>query len=415
MRFCFEDEASLMFLSKSYRTQFIVGTVLLAAIVSTASHVIKGQEHGRPNRQTVGNGTASIDVFAQGLVLDMLTTERDEGDLSLHHRRSLDGGETWSAPRLIDTSIKPISLASRGNEPQIVAHEEHVVVHWSTKGTARFGAGPMVTAISNDAGNSWRLGSNPVSDDFSGPQNFADMTADEKGIFYVAWIGSHDGPAGRALEVARSRDFGASWEQHEIVDASSCACCWNKMIASREGDVRVLYRDYGIRDMALASTKNAGESWSLDGTVGKFDWDFQGCPDVGGGIATATDTEGTEELHALVWTGHSERHGLYWVKSTNDGSTWTAPLPIGGERARHADLGISGQTVVAAWDEARGIWVSVGHGLGTRWSEPRRISREGFVASHPIVIQTKDIFRIFWTERDEAGVKAWRSEALVTE
>ena len=75
-----------MFLSKSYRTQFIVGTVLLAAIVSTASHVIKGQEHGRPTRQTVGNGTASIDVFAQGLVLDMLTTERDEGDLSLHHR-----------------------------------------------------------------------------------------------------------------------------------------------------------------------------------------------------------------------------------------------------------------------------------------------------------------------------------------
>ena len=28
-----------------------------------------------------------------------------------------------------------------------------------------------------------------------------------KGTFYVAWIGSHDGPAGRGLGVARSTDF----------------------------------------------------------------------------------------------------------------------------------------------------------------------------------------------------------------
>ena len=403
------------FLTNNTRRQFVVGMMLLTMALSAAPHVVKGQGYGQPTRQTVGNGTASIDVFAQGLTVDLLTTERDDGDLTLHHRRSLDGGKTWRAPRVIDTSLKPIALASRGNEPQIVAHNEHIVVHWSTKGTARFGAGPMVTAISDDAGNSWRLGSNPVSDDFSGPQNFADMAADDKGTFYVAWIGSHDGPAGRALEVARSRDFGKSWEQHEIVDASSCACCWNKMIASRDGDVRVLYRDYGIRDMALASTGNAGESWSLDGTVGEFNWEFAGCPHVGGGLATATDTKGNEELHALVWTGHSERHGLYWVKSTNGGSTWTEPRPIGGERSRHADLGVNGQTVVAAWDEAWGIWVSLGRGLGARWSEPRQISRENHVASHPIVIQTGKMFRIFWTERDEFGVNAWRSEALVTE
>jgi hypothetical protein len=270
----------------------------------------------------------------------------------------------------------------------------------------------MVTAISDDAGRTWRLGPNPRNDDFAGAQNFADMTADKDGTFYVAWIGSHDGPAGRALELARSRDFGKSWEQHQLVDTSSCACCWNKMIATRTGGVRVLYRDYGIRDMALASTDDGGTTWSLDGPVGQFDWDFAGCPHVGGGIAVATDDKGTEQLHALVWTGHNERHGLYWVNSTNDGATWSTPHRIGGERTRHADLGAIGQTVVAAWDESGGIWVSVSRDLGDRWNKARRVSGESRSASHPIVLQTGETFRIFWTERDQAGLQVWQSQPL---
>ena len=378
----------------------------------TAPHATQGQESGQPVRQPAGNGTVSIDVFAQDLTVDLLTTERDGNDLKLYHQRSLDGGETWGPARTIDTAAKPISIARRGNEPQVVAYEEHVAVHWSTKGTARYGAGPMVTAISDDAGRTWRLGPNPRHDDFTGAQNFADMTADKDGTFYVAWIGSHDGPAGRALELARSRDFGKSWEQHQLVDTSSCACCWNKMIATRTGGVRVLYRDYGIRDMALASTDDGGTTWSLDGIVGQFDWDFDGCPHVGGGIAVGTDDKGTEQLHALVWTGHNERHGLYWVNSTDDGATWSAPHRIGGELARHADLGAMGQTAVAAWDESGGIWVSVSRDLGDRWNEPRRVSSESRSASHPIVLQTGEKFRIFWTERDQTGLQVWQSQPL---
>lgn len=271
----------------------------------------------------------------------------------------------------------------------------------------------MVTAISDDAGRSWQFGPNLAQDDTGGAQNFADMTADSDGTFYVAWIGSHDAPPGRALGVAQSTDFGASWEHPQLVDASSCACCWNRMTVSRAGSVRVLYRDYGIRDMALASTDDAGATWSLDGTVGVFNWEFPGCPHVGGGIAVAEDEDGGEQLHALVWTGHEQRHGLYWLRSDNDGDTWTEPYRIGGERARHADLAAGRQKVVAAWDEGRRIWVSVSQDLGDGWSEPRALSREDIVASHPIVVQTGEAFRVFWTERDDAGLFHWRSQRLV--
>ncbi len=401
--------------------QTVMRRVQLLVIVTVVSDfgtmplVVQAQQPGQPVRQVVGNGTASIDVFAQDVTVDLLTTQRDGEDMQLHHQRSVDGGETWGPVRVIDTTTKPISIASRGNEPQIVAYLDHIAVHWSTKGTARFGAGPMVTAVSDDAGRSWRLGPNPAGADSGGAQNFADMTADAEGTFYVAWIGSHDGPAGRGLGVARSTDFGETWEQSQLVDTSSCACCWNRMVTPRTGSVRVLYRDYGVRDMALASTDDGGLTWSLDGTVGRFNWEFSGCPHVGGGITVAVDGEGAEQLHALAWTGHEEQHGLYWLRSSDDGLTWTAPQRMGGELARHADIGAAGRTVLAAWDENRAVWASLSHDVGDRWNAPRRLSNEGTVASHPIVIHASDTFRVFWTERDQHGLRSWRSRRLAGE
>ena len=40
------------------------------------------------------------------------------------------------------------------------------------------------------------------------------------------------------------------------------------------------------------------------------------------------------------------------------------------------------------WYQGRGIWVSVSQDLGDGWSEPRALSREDMVASHPIAEQT---------------------------
>ena len=345
-------------------------------------------------------------------------TTRDGQNLELSHQRSTDGGRSWGMSRVINTD-EPISVAKRGNEPQVVAHGEHVAVHWSTPGESRHGAGPMATAVSHNAGRTWTPGPNPtghqtnVAQNFA-DQNFADMTADPDGVFYVAWIGSHDeDPAGRGLGLARSRDFGETWEFSQMVDPSSCACCWNKMVAPRSGQVHVLYRDHGVRDMALASTNDTGVHWELTSPVGEFNWEFPGCPHVGGGIAV-TQQSGVEQLHALVWTGHEERHGLYWVRSTDGGDSWDEPKSMGGEFARHADLGASGRTLVAAWDERRGIWISASHDQGKSWSTPRRLSMHDAVASHPLVIHTEQDFLVFWTELGASGQRQWKSHRLGT-
>ena len=119
------------------------------------------------------------------------------------------------------------------------------------------------------------------------------------------------------------------------------------------GSVTLLTR-LELRFSGPQSTKDTGEPWELKSPVGEFNWEFQGCPHVDGGIAVIQQS-GVKQLHALVWSGLEERHGLYWVRSTDGGDSWSEPQRMGGELARNADLGASGRTLVAAWDETRGI------------------------------------------------------------
>ena len=383
---------------------------IITTITSVGSVSMVSGQRPRHARQPVF-GVVAFDAYASGSTVDILFVNNDGQAKTLHHQRSLDGGISWGATTDIDTGLTPIGVASRGNGPQVVAHGEHVAVHWSTDGVDRHGSGPMATAYSSDGGQTWTSGPNPAEDGTRRGQNFADMAADPDGTFYVAWIGSHDGPARRALGVARSVDFGASWDYSQLADTSSCACCWNRIEAPRPGVARVLYRDHGIRDMALATTADGGRTWSLDGVVGEFGWAFDGCPHVGGGIATGGNSQ-AEQLHALVWTGHESKHGLYWVTSVDDGARWSTPRRFGGDFARHADIGARGNTVVAAWDESRRIRISTSDDAGETWSETKALSRDGYVASHPLVLRTDDQFVVFWTERDADGLVTWQSQRL---
>ena len=49
---------------------------------------------------------------------------------------------------------------------------------------------------------------------------------------------------------------------------------------------------------------------------------------------------------------------------------------------------------------------------GESWTEPHRLSTDGPVASHPIVIHTGEDFVVFWTERGASGRRDWKSYRL---
>jgi len=406
--------------------------VLSAALLATAGLALLVRASGAPAAQTGYaapelhrfdlDAVTSFDVYRDGARLHLLIAGPAEegGRPVLRYLASGDGGESWREPVALGEDQPAPEPVKRGNDVQIAAHGAHIVAQWQTSGTGFAGAGPMVTAVSEDGGRSWRPGPNPAADDSRDGHAFSDLIADREGRFHLVWLDSRgvvaaaDGSsrvaaagAGRqGLMYARSEDGGRSWTGHRRIDHATCECCWNSLRSGSDGRLYVLYRDIDPRDMALAVSPDGGENWRREGRVGAFDWAFEGCPHVGGGLALAGGG-GSERLLATVWTGKGEATGLYAVSAKDGPDGWSAPAILG-EHARHSDLaGLADGSAIAVWDvyarEGLSIAAARYRPDSDGWGASRRLSPEGLRSSHPRIVAIGGEALVFFSARREGA------------
>ncbi len=359
-------------------------------------------------------GLLAMDVFAHGGIVDLLLFEQSATGPELRHQRSRDGAMTWTAPVTIGLGGRGIYAHRRGMDPQIASAGDVIVVLWSTPSAEACCAGTLATAMSRNGGVTWSSGPNPSDDRSATYHNFLDLAVDAAGRFVAFWLDSR-GKA-RGVRTASSSDQGRTWSTNATVDSQTCECCWNKSLALDDGRMFVLYRDKKPSDMGLAMSRGGG-AWTRLSTVGTFNWWFDGCPHVGGGLARTKDAT-AEYLHAVVWTGAEGHGGAHVLRSTDGGQHWSAPARLGSARSKYTDLAAEGRAVAAVWDDAReGTAVIVGAvsvDHGSTWSEPVLLSHTSSRASHPAVISTARGFVAFWSERGEGkdAQLEWKSALL---
>lgn len=354
----------------------------------------------------------SVDIATEGSRIHAVLAGRPRvgGSAAMYYLRSDDGGMHWQPPRRIDPEGGPTVEAKAGNGAQIAASGQNLVAAWQQRGEFP-GVGPVAVAYSLDGGLSWRLGENPAPGDATRNQSHIDLVADNKGRFHIVWLDdrAETGDA-QGLHHAFSGDGGQHWQGEATVDGRVCTCCWSRMALLGNGDLSVLYRDEAPRDMALARYR-AGQ-WRSLGAVGTFNWQFQGCPHCGGGLAAVRNA-----LHSVVWTGAEGRAGLYYLRSANGGAVWTRPHPIGGPHARVADIAAASRQDLAIAYTERGeggmqlLAVRSVDG-GVHWSAPSVIAPAPVQPDVPRVAAVPDGFRVFWTESDGSGGRRWRTVLL---
>ncbi len=367
--------------------------------------------------ETVRWGVESLDVYRDGtnqhlLLADYATNSKIP---ALVHLRSTDDGATWSVPVRVDANATPARSPHRGMDAQIVARGERLLALWGTAGTGLFGSGPMATALSADGGKTWQAGPNPADDNLTTGHGFADLATDLAGNFHLLWLDSRDGKQG--LRAATSTDAGKTWSRNVTVKPETCECCWNALAIGPNGTLHALFRDKTPRDMALATSPDRGLTWSPPVKVGRFDWEFQGCPHVGGSLALRPTSGDAYSLHALVWTGVTGKSGAYHLASGDLGKTWSEPQRIGDSDARRGDLASRTATSLAAvWDRVADgesvIMAALSNDAGKTWSPPRRLSEGTANAAYPRLVATATGYRVFWTESAKDRPGTWKTSLL---
>lgn len=351
-------------------------------------------------------GVISVDIVNRENRLHLLTGKQQPGQKSLWYKYSNDGGISWSdAVQILENDNLPAKIG-RGSDAQIVAQGNIILVSWvKYVAGARFNSGPMLTARSADSGKTWQYVTAPP-DWEKGPHSYIDMAAD-KDSMHVVWLDSRNGrsdtPASQGLRYAQSSDGGLSWQTNKTLDEMTCSCCWNTAKSDSNGNTYVLYRDKQPSDFSIGVINNE-LSWQRLNHVGAFNWQFDGCPHIGGSL-DFQNTAGNNRVHAVVGSGHPEHLGVHYLYSNDSGKSWSDSMRLGDESAIHADIAAHDDgRVVAIWDMMGDVGLAVffaeSKNQGISWSHPKQLSTVSARATHPRIVKTEQGFLSLWTEYD---------------
>lgn len=366
------------------------------------------QSRADPSSETRTLAQAScFDVMAwQGSVHVLFgQTSGPEGeDLTFHHIRSDTFGRTWSAPVAVPSSHARPGQHHRGNDPQLAVYGDRVLAVWTAQGAGPFGSGPLGASLSLDGGATWKP--IPVPQVSQGHHEagyrFPALAADANG-FHVIWI--HAAGAERSLRYSRFRLEQQAWSEPTVIDPQICACCWNRLATTEDGRLVALYRDIAPSDMGVATSEDGGTSWQLQNPAGDFDWFFQGCPHVGGGLSVTLPGEKRMNILTSIWTGHSDRAGAHAFTSADQGANWISPQWASGPPRKGRATDVTSRPdgwALMVWDQPDGdgsaVFGAISKDGGLHWQKAERMSPKGRPGTYPRAINTAQGFWVFWTQ-----------------
>lgn len=387
---------------------WLLGSALLTSAAAGSTEHAPGPFH--PALGALAD-IRSVDLTAERHVLHAVFAARLAKDdkPATYYAFSRTDGKDWTRPVRISKADDGPVLSKRGNDVQLAMHGRTMVAIWQQQGELP-GTGPLVLARSEDGGRHWSRGGGPVHGDVMNNQSYPDLAVDQRGNFHLLWLDDREESGNtQGLRHAVSPDHGQHWRSETTIDLDVCTCCWNRAVVLPDRSLAVLYRGSHPHDMRLAARELTRGTWQVRSAVGPFDWQFEGCPHCGGGLAVQPTPPGAD-LHSVIWTGKQGSAGLYYLGSTNSGTTWSPPVAVSDAQSREADIAATSHTVVIVFasltaDGATSVMARRSSDRGGHWSEPVALSQPGASVDHPRVTPLARGFLAYWTELREGGGK----------
>ncbi len=321
---------------------------------------------------------------------------------------SADGGKSFSAPAAVTPAAADLDWGPDARPKIAVAANGHIHVAYAIFKDKQFN-GQVLHSRSTDGGKTFTppLPITAVQES----QRFETLAFDPNGRLFAAWLDKRnrvpakargDKYPGAALAFAWG-DGDGQFADTVLAQDNTCECC--RIAVGFAGPNRpvVVFRNIfpgGIRDHAMITFQD-GQSPGPISRVSIDDWKTDACPHHGPTLAVAPDGA----THVAWYTNGSARKGLFYARSTDQGATFSQPMPIGraDRNPTRPALLATHERLHLVWKEFDGRQTSIvamaSRDAGQTWSTPQAIATTSANSDHPLLF-----------ERDHRAALSWMTE-----
>jgi hypothetical protein len=310
--------------SRAWRTTLAVTTVALAACSPLDRTAVRSESTPRIIASNA-IGSPSF-AFGSGGDLELLAVTMNGGRNQIRAFVSHDGGDTFKDLGLVTPRGSDVTLSGETRPRLVMSRDELLYAVWREDGPK-----PRIVVAAHD----WRKPgfTTPVAvRDIESPtySGFQDMTVAPDGSVEVVWLDERDnGPKSgdvSSVYFARSTDGGKSFGRNVRVAAHTCSCCRPAVAVDSKGRIYVAWRHNfnDVRDMAVATSVDGGETFSPFVRVSKDGWVLHGCPESGPSLLPV----GNRLYIAWFTAGADSRPRVLASWSDDRGRSFAAPVEL---------------------------------------------------------------------------------------
>ncbi len=366
---------------------------------------------GPPTLQTARVATATFDHKGR---LWLVWAHGDH----LYVNHSDDLGETFSTPVVVNEAAQKIKQNGESRPLIAVDGEGRVYVAWSQALPKRF-TGHIRFSRSLDGGEHF---SAPVivndNQEMIG-HSFVSMALDSRDTLHLTWLDSRDANAakeqnlsfeGSSLYYASSTDHGANFSVNRKLADHTCQCCRIALMLDEKQQPVALWRhiydnkegEKGSRDHALIRLDSDGETSEMQ-RVSFENWQVESCPHHGPTLAIAADGR----YHMAWFNQQQDKPGLYYAWSDDQGRTVSKVYRFSGDddQSQHPYLLAVKGHLYMVWKSFDGqqshTHLIESQDRGQSWSKPIVVASSVGQSDHPFLLQRNGEVYLSWQIQNE--------------
>jgi hypothetical protein len=402
----------------------------IALILAAASSRPSGQP-AVPTLAVAGRANAHVSLASHDrFIVATWAASLESGETDVFAAVSRDAGASFAAPVRVNST--PGDARVNGEQPPRAVltrgtADPSITVIWTSKGA---NGTTLLTAVSSDGGRTFGRSRLMPGTDAPGNRGWQSLAAGAGGVVHAAWLDHRELAESESKRAPHQHaGHGASASPADLTDGVAmaarsklyittlgsapmaitggvCYCCKTALVTGRSGEVFAAWRhvyDGNIRDIAFASSRDGGKTFTAPIRVSEDQWQLNGCPDDGPAMAI----DASDRVHVVWPTIFTERGeptlALYYSMSA-DGKRFSPRMRLPTEGvAHHPQAAVANDgSLVVVWDEtidrSRRIVMALGSaGDGGAVRFERLTVEQGESGVYPAVVPVGAGALVAWT------------------